>query len=423
MIRPRYPIGSDGYPVANYVLAEDTTRPQFRSDVGPDQDGKTAIIIIGAGYTGLAAALRLAELRAAGAPFGRILLLERDRVASGPSGRSAGHICGLQAPDEAVRRWCGPVLATQLIGAAAQASNLVRELIARHAIPCDLRDGYVSIAPDGSQSISEGGLEFGIAPYPFALGLAFAAEASGVEIYEHATVTDLTATKTGVAVAMGRQTILARFVLASGGYSMAEMIPALAPLRRRTTELMVSTIITEPLPDALLRRIMPGAGGQRFPFANQRANVAYGTIDSSNRLIFGACATAIRDPDLAAIARALDALFPELWPGFLGLTGRALGWRPLVEAETLCFTRKRLPHVGVLGDHANIFYAHALGGHGVAAGTLLGTAAAEKIHALSGGPASEAAGIFDAFASVRHSWLPPWQPWRAMVTGLARIVG
>src|ERR1700712_1585018 len=145
-----YPRDQDGHPVGNYVQADDTRRPTFRGPFKGIVGSPSApvILIIGAGFTGVSAALRLGELqRASGIPV-RIVLVEADRVASGPSGKNAGHICGLQLPDAAVRRHCGQALGDRLIAAATDAADLVRALIADWSIPCDLRDGYVSIDND-----------------------------------------------------------------------------------------------------------------------------------------------------------------------------------------------------------------------------------------------------------------------------------
>jgi gamma-glutamylputrescine oxidase len=419
-----YPAGEDGYPAANYLLADDAVRPRFgRAGEIPSRPGSDpAIVVIGAGYVGLSAALHLAELqRSSGAPA-HIVLLEQGRVASGPSGKSAGHICGLQASDEVVRRVCGPELGERLIAAAAEASQLVRRLIGRHAIPCDLRDGYVVIQSDGRQTVIEGGPGFGIDAYPFALGLAYAASALGVEIREGVTVTGLQGTSEGCIVTTTDGVIPAALVLASGGHRMAEAIELLAPLRRRTTELRVSTVMTDPLPDEVLRRAMPAAAGRRWPFSNDSADVAYGSIDRSNRLIFGACATGFGEPDPERIMLVLARLLPSLLPDYRAATGKALAWRPLVVAERLCFTRNCLPNVGVVAGHPNILFVHALGGHGLAIGTLLGRAAAEKLWRMRVGDGTQGA-LFDAFAAVPHGWMPASQPWRSLVASLGLRLG
>jgi hypothetical protein len=347
--------------------------------------------------------------------------VEQARVASGPSGKSAGHICGLQAPDEDVRRHCGPELGDRLIAAADDASKLVRTLIERLAIPCDLRDGYVVVGSDGRQTVTEGGSAFGIDSYPYALGLAHAAANLGVEIHEGVTVTRLERMSNGYLATTSGGPVQVSHVLASGGHRMAEMIALLAPLRRRTTELVVSTIITAALPDAVLNAAMPAAAGRRFPFANDSADVAYGSIDREGRLVFGACATAWGMPDPARIVQVLARLLPSLLPDYRTATGAELAWDLLVEGERICFTRELLPNVGAIAEHPNILYVQALGGHGIALGTLLGASAARKLWGLrTGGGATD--GLFDAFAAVPHGWLPPWQPWRSWTAGLGLLL-
>ncbi len=415
-----YPTDGNGRPAGNYLLADDASRPRFEPAGGAADAGGPTILIIGAGFTGLSAALHLAELRRASGLPGRILLLERARVAAGPSGKSAGHICGLQAPDHDVRRHCGDALADRLIAAARSAADLVRSLISRLAIPCDLRDGYVTIHADGRQTVTQNGVLFGIDPYPYALGLAHAAAGLGVEIHEGVEVTDLARASEGYVARTSTGPIRVSHVLASGGHRMANMIGLLSGLRQRTTELQVSTIITAPVPEAVLSAAMPQAAGRRLPFANDTANVAYGSIDRDNRIIFGACATAWRAPDPGRIARVLEELLPSLMPDYRAATGAALAWRPLVEAEKLCFTRDLLPNVGVVADHPHILYVQALGGHGIALGTLLGAAAAEKLWSLRAG-ACPTDGLFDAFAAVRHGWLPARQPWRSGIAGLSLL--
>lgn len=414
-----YPSAASGYPAINYLLADDAARPRFGlpGGSGISARGELTFLVIGAGFTGLSAALHLAELRQMSGLSARILLLERQRVASGPSGKSAGHVCGLQAPEDAVLRGCGPVLGDRLIVAAAEASQLVRTLIERLAIPCDLRDGYVIIHADGRQTVTEGGSEFGIAAYPYALGLAYAAAKLGVEIQEEVEVTRLECAPRGCLATTTAGVIEASYVLASGGHRMAETIGLLAPLRNRTTELRVSTIITAPLPNHVLERAMPAAAGRQFPFASDSVDVAYGSIDRDNRLIFGACATAWGNPAPARIAQVLARLLPSLLPHYRAATGAELAWRPLVEGERLCFTRDLLPNVGAIAEHPNILYVQALGGHGLALGTLLGVAAAEKLWGLWAGNGATG-GLFDAFAAVPHGWLPARQPWRSWSAGL-----
>jgi glycine/D-amino acid oxidase-like deaminating enzyme len=399
-------------PGSNYLLTEETARPHFSHTSNAARIGPT-ILIVGAGFTGISAALHLAKLRRISGLPARILLLEAGRVACGPSGRSAGHICGLQALDPEVRRSCGSELSNRLIAAAREASYLVRALVAQHKINCDLRDGYVTIGADGAQKLVEDGTALGIESYAFALGMAQVAVDLGVEIREGVCVTALQRRLKGWLASTTEGDVQASWVLACGGHRIAEEIALLAPLRCRTTELRVSTIVTDPLPNAVLCRAMPAAAGRRFPFANDSANAAYGSIDRYNRLIFGACATAWGKPSPGQILRALRRLLPTLLPDYHETTGRELGWQPLGIADRLNFTRNCLPDVGSLPDRQGMLYVQGLGGHGIALGTLLGKAAADKLWAWRVGRQA-ADTLFDTFASIPHGWLPSAQPWRSM---------
>jgi glycine/D-amino acid oxidase-like deaminating enzyme len=113
----------------------------------------------------------------------------------------------------------------------------------------------------------------------------------------------------------------------------------------------------------------------------------------------------------------MHATFPNLADAYHAAVGRPLGWQPFVTAERLCFTRDGLPNVGIIGPYRRVFYVHALGGHGLAIGTMLGEAVAQKAWGVvSGDPVQDL--IFDDFASVRHGWLPPWQPFRRLTASI-----
>jgi glycine/D-amino acid oxidase-like deaminating enzyme len=299
---------------------------------------------------------------------------------------------------------------------------LIRARVGGHAIPCDLRDGYVYIRRDGSQTVLTGTKDFAINPYPFLLGLTFAAQDAGVEVHENTQVTRIAEDAGGCVVTVGTgEEIEATHVIATGGHRMAVRITLLRPLRSRTAELRVSTLITEPVPESVLHHIMPVAGGRRFPFANDALDIAYGNVDQHGRITFGASATALHDPDFSAIARIMHAIFPDLASRFKASVGHPLRWRPLVVAERLCFTRDQLPNVGIIGYHQRVFYVHALGGHGLAIGTMLGEAVARKTwgafcHGIATDP------VFDDFAAIPHGWVPQWQPARVMTTALGRKI-
>jgi gamma-glutamylputrescine oxidase len=109
--------------------------PALEGDVTAD------VCVVGGGYTGLSAALHLAE-----AGFD-VVLVEAQRVGWGASGRNGGQVGSGQRREQA---WLerqfgrGPARALWEMGEAAKA--LVGGLVARHAIACDLRPGIIHAA-------------------------------------------------------------------------------------------------------------------------------------------------------------------------------------------------------------------------------------------------------------------------------------
>ena len=104
--------------------------------------------VIGAGYTGVAAARRLAELR----PSAKIMLIDGQRVGEGTSGRNSGFIIDLphnvdaqNLDDLAANR------RTQALNLAAIAE--LRSLVQSHAIACDWSEGkkiHAAAEPQGA---------------------------------------------------------------------------------------------------------------------------------------------------------------------------------------------------------------------------------------------------------------------------------
>lgn len=97
------------------------------------------VAVVGAGFTGLAAARRLAEL----APGARIVVLEAQRAGSGASGRSSGFVVDLAGfiaamPEEHSRRF----IRLSRAGIAD-----LRGLVSEHDIDCDWNDrGFLHVA-------------------------------------------------------------------------------------------------------------------------------------------------------------------------------------------------------------------------------------------------------------------------------------
>ncbi|MEY8840865.1 NAD(P)/FAD-dependent oxidoreductase, partial [Cribrihabitans sp. XS_ASV171] len=104
------------------------------------------VCVIGAGYTGLSAALHLAEA-------GRdVVLVEAHRVGFGASGRNGGQLGSAQRMDqEDLEKLVGVDDAAKLWDLAEDAKRLVKELIARHEIDCDLKPGVATLGFDAGE--------------------------------------------------------------------------------------------------------------------------------------------------------------------------------------------------------------------------------------------------------------------------------
>src|SRR5262249_10296154 len=104
-------------------------------------DAEADVCIIGGGYTGLSAALHLAERGY------KTLLLGAERGGYGAPGRSGGQLnTGLRKGAGELIAFFGQERAKLLFAMAEEAKALVRERIARHAIACDLKPGSLYVA-------------------------------------------------------------------------------------------------------------------------------------------------------------------------------------------------------------------------------------------------------------------------------------
>ena len=106
-------------------------------------DRRADVVVVGAGYTGLSAALHLAERGA------EVVVLDAAEPGWGASGRNGGQVIpGLKHdPDELERRF-GEETGRRMWQTAGAAADFVFELIARHKIACHAeRCGWIAAAP------------------------------------------------------------------------------------------------------------------------------------------------------------------------------------------------------------------------------------------------------------------------------------
>ncbi len=241
-------------------------------------EGETAadVCVVGGGIAGCSTALHLAERGF------KVVLLEGKRIAWGASGRSGGQaIFGFAAGQDRLEAQVGHDAARQMFDVSVEALDLLKERVARHAIDCDLHWGqmHVAIKPRHETELKEwqeglaadygytslrwlgrdevrsliaterytGGLydtrSGHLHPLNYTLGLAAAAEAAGVRIFEGSEVIRLEHGDT-VVVRTERGRVRAKHVaLCCNAY-----IDDLAPkLRSRIMPVGTYIVATEPL--------------------------------------------------------------------------------------------------------------------------------------------------------------------------------
>lgn len=394
----------------------------------PPLTGETTadVCVIGAGYTGLSAALHLAE---AGR---RVVLLDAQRVGFGASGRNGGQLgSGQRVDQDKLEKMVGFDRARQFWDMGEEAKALVRGLIDRHGIDCHLKPGiawtasrsgdvadlhdYVALlqskynydqveALDAdacfrlcpSPDYKGGAVDWGaghLHPLAYAFGLARAALKAGVLIHEQSRVQTLTH-GTKVAVTTDTGTVSAdHIIIACNGYlsgfapevtarvmPINNFIAATEPLGPRTTEVLTRDVAV----------------------ADSRFVINYFRLSHDGRLLFGGGESyGYRFPrDIASLVRKpMSVVFPHLsdvkidyaWGGTLGIT------------------MKRFPYLTRLAP--NVLSASGYSGHGVGTATHAGFLMAKALEGQDDG--------FNTMASIPTPAFPGGGALRAPLLVLA----
>ena len=377
-------------------------------------EARCDVCVVGGGFTGLSAALHLAERSYS------VVLLEAARLGWGASGRNGGQLSsGLRiGASDLVARF-GRDEARRLWELAEEAKATVRERIAKHDIDCDLKAGNLHAAAkrrhltemardvacqqevlgydaarlvDGeevrdlvaTQAYFGGVLDMGaghLHPLNYALGLAAAAQGAGAKLHEGSAVSAIEeGARPLVRTARGR--VRARHVvLACNGY-LGRLEPRIAAKIMPIGSYMLATA---PLPEARARALIPGD----IAIADSKFVVDYYRLSADRRLLFGGGETyTAREPrDIAAfVRRHMLRVFPQLEDLAIDYA-----W-----GGQLAITLNRAPHFGRLGP--NLYFAHGFSGLGVALTSLAGKLIAEAV--------AGSAERFDVFARIPHRDFP-----------------
>jgi gamma-glutamylputrescine oxidase len=371
------------------------------------------VCVVGAGYTGLSAALELAQ-----AGY-KVVVLEAEKIGFGASGRNGGQICtGFSSGQQKIINQVGKADARKCFALAEESKVLLQHRLRDHNINCDLtwgymhcipkphqmdelkawRDEYAELGVSGLSLLSKAELERKLGstiyhgalreseaghlhPLNYCLGLARAAMRAGATIYENSRVTAVN-TGSNPSATTDHGKVNAKFMVIAGNAYLGRTVKS---LYGRVMPVASYIIATEPLGENRAKALI----ADNEAVANTNFIVDYFRRSKDHRLLFGGRASysTFEPPNLGAYMRPrMTQVFPQLkdvkiehaWGGYIGITSN------------------RIPDCGRLSP--TVYYAHGYSGQGVALTGLYGKLMAEAIRGT--------AERFDLLAKVKHLPFP-----------------
>jgi gamma-glutamylputrescine oxidase len=395
--------------------------------VRPPLEGETQtdVCIIGAGFTGISAALELAERGYS------VVVLEAERIGFGASGRNGGQIVNGYSRDlEVIAARYGHEKAVKLGEMSLEGGEIIRGRVARYGTDCDLVHGgffaaftekqirEMARSKDHWEKHGHAGLEMvskaevsryvrtdryaggmidklggHIHPLNLVLGEAAAVESLGGRIFEGSRVIGVDISDRPV-VRTHSGSVQASYVLVCGN---AYLSPQFPDISGRMMPVSSQVMATEPLGPDLIESLLPA----NYCIEDANYILDYYRRTADNRLLYGGgIGYGGTDPkDLTGVIRPnMLKTFPQLkdiridyaWSGNFALT------------------LTRIPHMGKLSG--KVYFSHGDSGHGVTTTHLLGKILGEAV----AGHAER----FDVWASLPNLPFPGGKTFRVPLTVL-----
>lgn len=375
------------------------------------------VAIIGAGFTGIATAVELAERGL------RVAVVEANKVGWGASGRNGGQVTGSLSGDGAMRKQLQKQVGTDaedfIWHLRWRGHEIIRQRVQRYGIDCDLKAGHLHAAFQPShmrelQSFHAEAQRRGMGseidlldraqvhamlgtplyhgalynrrnlhlhPLNLCLGEARAASQHGALIFEHSKVLRIDhGARPALITEQGRVNASA-VLLAGDAYHKLEQKQLGGKLFPATGGI----VTTAPLSEEQVHAINP----RDVAVYDTRFVLDYYRLTADRRLLFGGGAnySGRESRDIAAELRpAIERTFP------------ALRGMP-IEFQWSCIMGivvNRIPQLGKLSD--NVYYCQGYSGHGVATTHIMGEIMA---NAMTGTLQK-----FDTFSRFRHIRVP-----------------
>ena len=396
----------------------------------PSLAGETRadVCVVGGGFAGLSAAIELARRGYS------VVVLEAERVGWGASGRNGGQAIVGHASDDAIYAQLGAADARRAWDVTVDGLHLQRERIAEFRIDCDFVPGYLSLAVNAPKAhalrrwqeaseraygyphwrwIEHGDIGDWIAsprfyaglhdalsghlhPLKYCLGLAAAARAAGVRIFEHSRATGI-ARGAQPLVSTAAGAVRCDFVVLAGNVYLGGLVPALAA---RIMPVGTYIVCSKRIDPALCDSLVPS----RSAVCDTNFVLDYFRTTDDHRMLYGgrvSYSTATPANLAQSMHKRMVATFPQL-----GQAKVEFAWGGFVD-----ISMNRAPDFGRMG--ANVYYLQGFSGHGLALTGLAGRLVAEAMT----GDASR----FDVFARLKHRPFPggPRLRMPSLVLGMA----
>lgn len=321
---------------------------------------RTDVVIVGGGFTGLSTALHLAEHGI------KVTLLEAREIGFGGAGRNVGLINGgMWVMPKELPNVLGPVYGERLLDLLGNAPFLVRELIEKHRIECELEKNgtlHCAVGDAGLAEIRERCAQWAargapvrildaaettarigsnayagallderagtLQPLAYVRGLAAAAQRAGAVIHTASPVIATEQDGAGWKVITEKGSVSADWIIvATEAYSTGPW----KIIREEQTYLPYFNFATKPLGDNLRKSILPNREG----CWDTKEILSSFRMDKAGRLVFGSVG-ALRNTGAAVhrawAKRSLKRLFPQIgdveleceWYGQIGMTDNAV---------------------------------------------------------------------------------------------------
>jgi glycine/D-amino acid oxidase-like deaminating enzyme len=372
------------------------------------------VAILGGGFTGISAALRLIERGY------NVAVVEANRISWGASGRNGGQLIdGFVMDLDKFEKKVGKNGAEIAYQMGIESRDVVLDRIKKHNIDCDLRFGFLDVAMNqgdiddfhewieekdknnyphkmefvskdelqnhiGSERYIAGVINYGnghLHPLNLCIGEARAVTEQGGMIFEQSRVNKIQHGKNPKLITE-HGIVHAKKIIIAGNAYLQKTEPKLAGAVIPAGSYIIAT---EPLSKSLADELLPS----NMAVCDQRVGLDYFRLSADRRMLFGGlCNYSGRNPKsiTGVLKPKMDRAFPQLkgkkidyeWGGYIGIS------------------MNRIPQMGRIQD--NTYYVQGYSGHGLCPSHIAGNVIADAIAGDSE--------RFDVFDKVWHLKLP-----------------